>query len=83
MTSGECQLYLNAAVGQLDTIELLEELKLRFELYAVCCVALRLFRADGTWEDKVIGGDETERAEAFLALHRSRKQSHQKLRGWR
>ena len=76
MTKDERKVYLSAAVGQLDTIELLEALKLKFERGDVSCVALRLFRPDGTWEDKVIGGDEADRAEALLALHRSRQQSN-------
>jgi hypothetical protein len=60
----------DAVMGQDATIAALEEIKAKFERGEVSCVALRLFRPDGTWEDLAIGGDDGEKAEALANMRK-------------
>jgi len=60
----------DAVMGKDDSLRALQDLQERFERGEVRCAALRLFKADGTWEDVVLGGDEEEQAEALADLQR-------------
>lgn len=62
---------LDAAMGKEETIAAIESLTAKLESGEITCAALRLFLADGTWEDVAIGGTADERA---LALENMRKQ---------
>lgn len=59
---------LSIAMGKTDTTSALEQLRGQLESGEVSCAALRLFRADGTWEDIALGGDEQDQAEALARL---------------
>jgi hypothetical protein len=60
--------HYDAAMGKDETLKVLRELQERFERGEIHCAAVRLFKADGTWEDVVVGGNEDERAEALANL---------------
>ncbi|MEJ8837742.1 hypothetical protein [Ramlibacter sp. AN1133] len=54
-----------------EMIAALEDLKARFERGEIRVAALRVYNADGTFEDVVLGGDtEEEREQALADLHR-------------
>lgn len=56
------------AMGQAATEAALHELRAKFESGEITCAALRIFKADGSWEDVALGGDERERTEALAQL---------------
>jgi hypothetical protein len=55
--------------GPQSTVAELLELRRQFEAGEISCAAFRVYRADGTWEDVVLGGTAEERAEALAQLH--------------
>lgn len=57
-----------AATGKADMQAELLELIDRCERGELSCLAPRLFRPDGTWEDIAIGGTAKERAQALVDL---------------
>ena len=68
---------LAIATGQTEMIAQLTQLKERFERGEVSCAALRVYNADGTWEDVVLGGaDDHEREQALEDLRRSFRDAH-------
>jgi len=63
---------LGAAWGQAEAVERLKELIAQAQRGEIACVAVRMFKPDGTWEDVVIGGEsDEERAAALTALQES------------
>jgi hypothetical protein len=67
---------INVAWGESETLALLKDLMAKAERGELTCVALRVFKKDGTWEDFVIGGDsEEERAQALKELQESYKRT--------
>jgi len=56
------------AMGKADTTAALRQLQTQLESGEVACAALRLFHADGTWQDIALGGDEQDQAEALENL---------------
>jgi hypothetical protein len=63
---------LGAAWGQDEVVERLKDLIAKAQRGEIACVAVRMFRHDGTWEDVVIGGEsDEERAAALTALQES------------
>lgn len=58
----------DAVMGKDATLQMLEKLKAQAESGELICVALRLFKPDGTYEDVAIGGTEQERAEALAKM---------------
>jgi hypothetical protein len=61
---------LSIATGKDEVVERLTDLIGKFERGEISCAALRVYNADGTWEDLVVGDDEQERAQALADLHR-------------
>lgn len=59
---------LRIAMGKSDTTAALEQLQAQLESGEIACAALRLFHADGTWEDIALGGDELDKVEALANL---------------
>lgn len=45
-------------------------LKQKLERREITCATLRIYKPDGTWEDRVIGGDVHERDAALAELQR-------------
>jgi hypothetical protein len=77
MTSKKTEkIVFDAALGTDDVTKALENLKARAERGEVSCIALRLFRPDGCWEDIAIGGTEEERANALEQLKRNQERAH-------
>ncbi len=68
--------HYDAAMGKEESLRALQELQERFERGEVHCAALRLFKADGTWEDVVLGGTEDERAAALADLQTMHVRAH-------
>lgn len=66
----------DAVVQPGDITRALEELKARVEKGEISCIALRLYRTDGSWEDVAIGGTDEEKAEALASLRRGFEQAH-------
>jgi hypothetical protein len=64
------------AMGRTDTVAALEELRAKLESGEVACAALRIFRADGTWQDVALGGDEHDQAEALANLKAAYERSN-------
>lgn len=56
------------SMGESETVAALDELKAKFESGEITCAALRIFKADGSWEDVALGDDEGDRAEALANL---------------
>ena len=54
--------------GKKLSAKLTPELKAKFERQEISCVAIRIFKPDGSWEDRVIGGEESDRAAALADL---------------
>lgn len=68
---------LGLANGPEEVVARLEELKGQFERGEIRCAALRVYNADGTWQDVVLGGDtDDERANALADLHRAFESRH-------
>ena len=63
-------------MGNKDTVAGLQDLIAQVERGEVHCVALRLFNADGTWEDMVIGGTEEEQAQALADLRAAKDRAN-------
>jgi hypothetical protein len=63
--------HLVGAASQEETLAELERLIALAKAGEIHCIALRLFKADGTWQDVAFGGNETER-ETMLAKLRLR-----------
>jgi hypothetical protein len=55
------------AEGKEKALKVLRDLKQKFERREITCATLRIYKPDGTWEDRVIGGDQDER-DAVLAI---------------
>ena len=51
----------DAVMGKEATLAAVEELRAKFEGGEISGAALRVFNADGTWEDLAIGGDDDEK----------------------
>lgn len=66
----------DAAIQPSEVTKALEELRTRVERGEISCIALRVYRADGSWEDVVIGGTEQEQGEALASLRRGFEQAH-------
>lgn len=74
---GEAAPRLAIATDKDDVIARLKELMGKFERGEISCAALRVYNADGTWEDLVVGGDDDEQRAAALAdLHRGLLDRH-------
>lgn len=58
----------DAVMGKEATLAAIEDLKAKFESGEISCAALRVFNADGTWEDLAIGGDDDEKAKALAEM---------------
>ncbi len=65
----------DAVMGKEDTVAALEDLKIRYERGEFTCVALRVFLADGTWEDMALGGTEEEQEAALADLYKMHEQA--------
>lgn len=59
----------DAALGREATLAALKALAENARRPDFCCTALRIYNCDGTWEDIVLGGTESERAQALAELH--------------
>jgi hypothetical protein len=68
--------HYEAAMGRDESVAALQDLIARFERGEVHCAALRLFKPDGSWEDIVVGGDESEQAAALADLQRMHQRSN-------
>jgi len=68
--SPEGRMQYELADGKEEALKVLRELKQNFERGEITCVTLRIYKPDGTWEDRVIGGDEHERDAALAELQR-------------
>jgi len=66
----------DAAIQPGDITKALEDLRARVEKGEISCIALRLYGADGSWEDVAIGGTEQEQADALATLRRGFEQAH-------
>ena len=74
MSTDKYSVGFGAAWGSEETIETLKDLVAKAERGELQCTALRIFKANGTWDDVVIGGaSDEERAEALAALQQSRR----------
>lgn len=72
MSADENTVGLGAAWGQAEAVERLKDLIAKAQRGEIACVAVRMFKHDGTWEDVVIGGEsDEERAGALTALQES------------
>ena len=60
--------FKEAAMGKEDTIAQLERMLERARRGEIDCIAMRLFRPDGTWEDVAAGGTAEAKAEALAKL---------------
>jgi len=58
------------AEGKEEALKVLRVLKQKFERREITCATLRIYKTDGTWEDRVIGGDQDERYAALAELQR-------------
>lgn len=66
------QMKVVLATGKEESVAALEDLLARAERGELGCMALRVYNADGTWEDVVLGAEtEEERAKALADLHES------------
>lgn len=64
------------ATGKEESVAALEELLARAERGELGCMALRVYNADGTWEDVVLGAEtEEEREKALSELHESMRRN--------
>jgi len=60
--------YRDAVVGKDDTVAMMKKLLAMAERDEIQCGAMRVFKADGTFEDIAFGGTEEERDEALAKL---------------
>jgi hypothetical protein len=66
----------DAAVGAEATVAALQELMDKFQRGEIACAAVRLYKADGSWEDVAIGGTNAQQATALADLRRLYEQSN-------
>ena len=64
------------AVAGDDMVRVLTDLKNRYLSRELRCVALRVFKTDGTWEDVALGGTPDEQAAALENLRQQQRRSH-------
>lgn len=76
MIDDEKPTYSYDAVDGDDMVRVLNELQERFLRGDLKCVALRVFKKDGTWEDIALGGTEEEQAAALENLRRKHERFH-------
>lgn len=62
--------------GPEDMGRVLRELIERFESGEMTAVSLRVYKADGTWEDLSLGEDAEDRATTLTELHKMLAQAH-------
>lgn len=58
----------DAAMGKEDTVAMLEKLIALAASGEIQCMAMRLFKSDGTFEDVAIGGTEEEQADVLAKM---------------
>lgn len=68
--TSEARTQYDVAEGKEEALKALGELKQKFERGEITCATLRIYKPDGTWEDRVIGGDQQERGAALAELQR-------------
>ena len=66
----------DAAIGRNEARALVQQLLDRAERGERFCAAMRLFMADGTWQDIAIGGTEEEQVQALADLRAAKDKAH-------
>lgn len=67
---------IDVAWGKEEMIAKITEMMDRVQRGEISCVALRLFKPDGTWEDIAVGGTEEEKAKALADLRAARDKAN-------
>jgi hypothetical protein len=68
--------HMTVVVGSEDTAQALRDLQAKFACGEIRCAALRLYKADGTWEDIALGGTEEEQRAALDSLREAHRSAH-------
>jgi hypothetical protein len=68
--TSEARKQYDLAEGKEEALKALRDLKQKFERGEITSATLRIYKPDGTWEDRVIGGDHEERGAALAELQR-------------
>jgi hypothetical protein len=68
--------HVTVVVGAEDTAQVLRNLQAKFACGEIRCAALRLCKADGTWEDVALGGTEEEQRAALDSLREAHRSAH-------
>lgn len=63
-------------MGRDDVVDALEDIREKLASGEIHCIALRVFRPDGTWEDIALGGDDDDKARALAQLRRQQDEAH-------
>lgn len=66
----------DAVMGRPAVKDALEEIAEKLASGEIHCIALRVFKSDGTWEDIALGGDDEDKARALAQLRRQHDEAH-------